>query len=166
MNVQVESQLPDKTEYVIKCDMSALQKVLYKHMQKGLLIDSKQVRSDSILRLVGGNWLQALNKNKGIFSNLVDVHWWTPLSIWGSSATIRSSSSLLRILVEHSGRLTKYRGMSLFFRTLCLCRKVLHRRRRNGFCCMTQGAQHFSVLISVKIFHRNVEFSYLPSVRH
>ncbi|KHJ94915.1 protein, SNF2 family [Oesophagostomum dentatum] len=39
---EVESQLPDKTEYVIKCDMSALQKVLYKHMQKGLLIDSKQ----------------------------------------------------------------------------------------------------------------------------
>ncbi|VDO29581.1 unnamed protein product [Haemonchus placei] len=39
---EVESQLPDKTEYVIKCDQSALQKVLYKHMQKGLLIDSKQ----------------------------------------------------------------------------------------------------------------------------
>ncbi|CAJ0928871.1 unnamed protein product, partial [Mesorhabditis belari] len=39
---EVESQLPDKTEYVVKCDMSALQKVLYQHMQKGLLIDTKQ----------------------------------------------------------------------------------------------------------------------------
>ncbi|KAL3079709.1 hypothetical protein niasHS_013991 [Heterodera schachtii] len=37
----VESQLPEKTEYVIKCDMSALQRLLYKHLQKGLLIDSK-----------------------------------------------------------------------------------------------------------------------------
>uniref|UniRef100_A0A1I8BQS0 SNF2-family ATP dependent chromatin remodeling factor snf21 n=1 Tax=Meloidogyne hapla TaxID=6305 RepID=A0A1I8BQS0_MELHA len=38
---EVESQLPEKTEYVIKCDMSALQRVVYKHLQKGLLIDSK-----------------------------------------------------------------------------------------------------------------------------
>lgn len=41
---EVESQLPEKTEYVIKCDMSALQRILYKHLQKGLLIDSKHVR--------------------------------------------------------------------------------------------------------------------------
>ena len=40
---EVESQLPEKTEYVIKCDMSALQRVVYKHLQKGLLIDSKHV---------------------------------------------------------------------------------------------------------------------------
>uniref|UniRef100_A0AC35U168 SNF2-family ATP dependent chromatin remodeling factor snf21 n=1 Tax=Rhabditophanes sp. KR3021 TaxID=114890 RepID=A0AC35U168_9BILA len=38
---EVESQLPDKVEYVIRCDMSALQKILYKHMQDGFLIDSK-----------------------------------------------------------------------------------------------------------------------------
>lgn len=38
---EVESQLPDKTEYVIKCDQSALQKVIYRHMQKGLLLDAK-----------------------------------------------------------------------------------------------------------------------------
>ncbi|VDO93159.1 unnamed protein product, partial [Soboliphyme baturini] len=30
---EVESQLPEKVEYVIKCDMSALQRVLYHHMQ-------------------------------------------------------------------------------------------------------------------------------------
>lgn len=40
---EVESQLPEKTEYVLKCDMSALQRILYQHMQKGLLIDSKSV---------------------------------------------------------------------------------------------------------------------------
>ena len=36
---EVESQLPDKVEYVIKCDMSALQRQMYKHMQKkGILL--------------------------------------------------------------------------------------------------------------------------------
>ncbi|XP_045541964.1 ATP-dependent helicase brm [Papilio machaon] len=36
---EVESQLPDKVEYIIKCEMSALQRVLYKHMQsKGVLL--------------------------------------------------------------------------------------------------------------------------------
>lgn len=36
---EVESQLPDKVEFIVKCEMSALQKVLYKHMQsKGVLL--------------------------------------------------------------------------------------------------------------------------------
>lgn len=36
---EVESQLPDKVEFIVKCDMSALQKVIYKHMQqKGILL--------------------------------------------------------------------------------------------------------------------------------
>ncbi|XP_065202229.1 ATP-dependent helicase brm-like [Planococcus citri] len=36
---EVESQLPDKVEYIIKCDMSGLQHVLYRHMQsKGVLL--------------------------------------------------------------------------------------------------------------------------------
>ncbi|XP_033474870.2 putative global transcription activator SNF2L2 [Epinephelus lanceolatus] len=35
---EVESQLPEKVEYVVKCDMSAIQKVLYRHMQKGILL--------------------------------------------------------------------------------------------------------------------------------
>lgn len=36
---EVESQLPDKIEYVIKCDMSALQRFIYNHMQsKGVLL--------------------------------------------------------------------------------------------------------------------------------
>ncbi|CAF4003705.1 unnamed protein product, partial [Rotaria sp. Silwood1] len=36
---EVESQLPDKIEYVIKCDMSALQRVMYNQMQtSGILL--------------------------------------------------------------------------------------------------------------------------------
>ena len=36
---EVETQLPEKTEYVIKCDMSALQRVVYRHMQsKGIML--------------------------------------------------------------------------------------------------------------------------------
>lgn len=36
---EVESQLPEKLEYVVKCDMSALQSLLYTHMQsKGVLL--------------------------------------------------------------------------------------------------------------------------------
>lgn len=36
---EVESQLPDKVEYVIKCDMSALQRQMYIYMQKkGVLL--------------------------------------------------------------------------------------------------------------------------------
>ncbi|GAB6028975.1 putative global transcription activator SNF2L2 [Chamberlinius hualienensis] len=36
---EVEAQLPEKIEYVIKCDMSALQRLLYRHMQaKGVLL--------------------------------------------------------------------------------------------------------------------------------
>ncbi|KAK0416688.1 hypothetical protein QR680_012632 [Steinernema hermaphroditum] len=38
---EVESQLPDKTEHLLKCDMSALQRILYRHMQKGFLIDQR-----------------------------------------------------------------------------------------------------------------------------
>jgi len=36
---EVESQLPDKVEYIIKCDMSALQKVIYHHMKtRGVIL--------------------------------------------------------------------------------------------------------------------------------
>ena len=36
---EVESQLPDKVEYIIKCDMSALQRVIYHHMKtRGVLL--------------------------------------------------------------------------------------------------------------------------------
>lgn len=36
---EVESQLPDKVEYVIKCDMSALQRLIYNHMKsRGVLL--------------------------------------------------------------------------------------------------------------------------------
>ncbi|CAG0885583.1 unnamed protein product [Darwinula stevensoni] len=36
---EVESQLPDKVEYIIKCEMSGLQRILYSYMQnKGMLL--------------------------------------------------------------------------------------------------------------------------------
>ena len=36
---EVESQLPEKVEYVIKCDMSVLQRQMYMHMHKrGILL--------------------------------------------------------------------------------------------------------------------------------
>ena len=46
---EVETQLPEKTEYVIKCDMSALQRVVYRHMKtKGFMLTdgSKKVKKD------------------------------------------------------------------------------------------------------------------------
>ncbi|KAL3123874.1 hypothetical protein niasHT_000031 [Heterodera trifolii] len=49
---EVESQLPEKTEYVIKCDMSALQRLLYKHLRKGLLIDSKHQAGRALMNTV------------------------------------------------------------------------------------------------------------------
>lgn len=44
---EVESQLPDKVEYIVKCDMSGLQRVLYKHMQaKGVLLTDGSERKN------------------------------------------------------------------------------------------------------------------------
>ncbi|XP_075261666.1 SWI/SNF-related matrix-associated actin-dependent regulator of chromatin subfamily A member 2-like isoform X3 [Convolutriloba macropyga] len=45
---EVESQLPDKVEYVIKCEMSALQRLLYKHMQNsGILLTDGSEKGQS-----------------------------------------------------------------------------------------------------------------------
>ena len=46
---EVESQLPDKVEYVIKCDMSALQRNMYLHMQKkGILLTDGSERDKKV----------------------------------------------------------------------------------------------------------------------
>jgi len=46
---EVESQLPDKVEYVVKCDMSSLQKVLYRHMKKkGVLLTDGSERGKEV----------------------------------------------------------------------------------------------------------------------
>ena len=64
---EVESQLPDKVEYVIKCDMSALQRQMYLHMQKRgiLLTDGSEIN-----KKVGNNFYSAMgvgnNWNIGI----------------------------------------------------------------------------------------------------
>ncbi|CAO4375071.1 unnamed protein product [Caenorhabditis nigoni] len=74
---EVESELPDKTEYVIKCDMSALQKVIYRHMKKGLLLDAKassgaRSLSNTIVHL------RKLCNHPFLFQNIEDscrAHW-------------------------------------------------------------------------------------------
>ena len=39
---EVETQLPDKVEHIIRCEMSALQRQLYRHMKSGyMLVDDK-----------------------------------------------------------------------------------------------------------------------------
>ena len=38
----VESQLPEKVEYVLRVEMSGLQRVVYKHMQKGILLTGSE----------------------------------------------------------------------------------------------------------------------------
>uniref|UniRef100_A0A4W6FJ16 SWI/SNF related BAF chromatin remodeling complex subunit ATPase 2 n=1 Tax=Lates calcarifer TaxID=8187 RepID=A0A4W6FJ16_LATCA len=48
---EVESQLPEKVEYVIKCDMSAIQKVLYRHMQKGILLTDGSEKDKKVNKL-------------------------------------------------------------------------------------------------------------------
>ena len=48
---EVESQLPDKVEYVIKCDMSALQRSMYVHMQKrGILLTDGSEKDKKVRR--------------------------------------------------------------------------------------------------------------------
>eukprot|EP00063_Salmo_salar_P011276 XP_013986111.1 PREDICTED: transcription activator BRG1-like [Salmo salar] len=48
---EVEAQLPEKVEYVIKCDMSALQRVLYRHMQaKGVLLTDGSEKDKKVRR--------------------------------------------------------------------------------------------------------------------
>merc|ERR1719330_1528375 len=52
----VESQLPDKVEYIIKCEMSGLQRRLYMHMQeKGIMVQDK-----SHLKKTGSGGTKAL----------------------------------------------------------------------------------------------------------
>lgn len=45
---EVESQLPEKTEQVIKCNMTCLQRLLYEHMKNGLLLDSSSKRGRAL----------------------------------------------------------------------------------------------------------------------
>nr|AAI55671.1 smarca4 protein [Xenopus tropicalis] len=50
---EVEAQLPEKVEYVIKCDMSSLQRVLYRHMQaKGVLLTDGSEKDKKVLSML------------------------------------------------------------------------------------------------------------------
>ncbi|CAL2049884.1 unnamed protein product [Caenorhabditis brenneri] len=74
---EVESELPDKMEFVIKCEMSGLQKVLYKHMQKGLLLDGKtNTGSRSLMNTMVH--LRKLCNHPFLFENVEDscrIYW-------------------------------------------------------------------------------------------
>uniref|UniRef100_A0A7N8YIV7 Transcription activator BRG1-like n=1 Tax=Mastacembelus armatus TaxID=205130 RepID=A0A7N8YIV7_9TELE len=51
---EVEAQLPEKVEYVIKCDMSSLQRVLYRHMQaKGVLLTDGSEKDKKVKKPTG-----------------------------------------------------------------------------------------------------------------
>ncbi|KAK0402086.1 hypothetical protein QR680_016138 [Steinernema hermaphroditum] len=49
---EVEAQLPEKTEKVLKCDMSSLQRILYRHMKNGYLIDNKHTGGRALMNTV------------------------------------------------------------------------------------------------------------------
>ncbi len=58
---EVESQLPDKVEYIIKCDMSALQRVIYHHMKTcGVLLTDEQTNKGGAKALM--NTIMQLRK--------------------------------------------------------------------------------------------------------
>ena len=72
---EVESQLPDKVEYVIKCDMSALQRNMYLHMQKrGILLtdgSEKDKKVSPFVRSLSHRWkVSKLEGFSGIQWNL------------------------------------------------------------------------------------------------
>lgn len=68
---EVESQLPEKVEYIIKCDMSGLQRVLYQHMQsKGVLLTDGSERGHAN-RGKGFSWSYD-SKNTMILAKFVD----------------------------------------------------------------------------------------------
>jgi SNF2 family DNA or RNA helicase len=49
---EVETQLPDKVEHIIRCEMSALQRQLYKHMKQGyMLVDQKDQKNKRLASL-------------------------------------------------------------------------------------------------------------------
>uniref|UniRef100_A0A0N4ZEF5 SNF2-family ATP dependent chromatin remodeling factor snf21 n=1 Tax=Parastrongyloides trichosuri TaxID=131310 RepID=A0A0N4ZEF5_PARTI len=78
---EVESQLPDKVEYVIRCDMSALQKILYEHMKDGLLLDSRGGQNKALMNTI--IHLRKLCNHPFLFENVEDEC----KSFWGRECT-------------------------------------------------------------------------------
>ena len=71
---EVESQLPDKVEYIIKCDMSALQPVIYHHMKtKGVMLtDDKTGKNGSKALMNTIMQLRKICNHPFIFAELED----------------------------------------------------------------------------------------------
>lgn len=58
---EVESQLPEKVEYVIKCDMSALQRILYRHMSnKGVILTDGSEKDKKVINCLPVYFLNML----------------------------------------------------------------------------------------------------------
>ncbi len=79
---EVESQLPDKVEYVIKCDMSALQRQMYTHMQKkGILLTDGSEKDRKVRE--GSQLFYNLLMNSMNSSNILMIIWPAVLSTCG-----------------------------------------------------------------------------------
>ncbi|CEF70336.1 ATP-dependent helicase brm [Strongyloides ratti] len=80
---EVESQLPDKVEYVIRCDMSAIQKILYEHMKEGMLLDSRNGQNRALMNTI--IHLRKLCNHPFLFENVEDEC----RAYWGRECTGR-----------------------------------------------------------------------------
>lgn len=70
---EVESQLPEKVEYIIKCDMSALQRIMYHHMKtRGIVLteDKGGKASKALMNTI--MQLRKICNHPFIFSELED----------------------------------------------------------------------------------------------
>lgn len=68
---EVENQLPDKVEYVIKCDMSGLQKTIYRHMHsRGILLTDtgNKKRGDTLHNRI--KQLQKISNHPFLFEHI------------------------------------------------------------------------------------------------
>uniref|UniRef100_A0A8C4I768 SWI/SNF related BAF chromatin remodeling complex subunit ATPase 2 n=1 Tax=Dicentrarchus labrax TaxID=13489 RepID=A0A8C4I768_DICLA len=70
---EVESQLPEKVEYVIKCDMSAIQKVLYRHMQKGILLTDGSEKDKKTRQVISFIYVINFSQGKGGAKTLMNT---------------------------------------------------------------------------------------------
>jgi SWI/SNF-related matrix-associated actin-dependent regulator of chromatin subfamily A protein 2/4 len=99
---EVESQLPDKVEYIIKCDMSALQRVIYHHMKtRGVILTDDENSKKGAKTLM--NTIMQLRKicnHPFIFQDIeekLSIHLGYPSGIINGPDIYRASGNCSRI---------------------------------------------------------------------
>ena len=99
---EVESQLPDKVEYIIKCDMSALQRVIYHHMKtRGVILTDDENSKKGAKTLM--NTIMQLRKicnHPFIFQDIeekLSIHLGYPSGIINGPDIYRASGKCSRI---------------------------------------------------------------------